>query len=89
MLACLCCTNRFDTNPWWETEVSDVAGPSLDGCKTNANATEEPRSIIMTMNAKDMVDVPDGRSIDRMEAGVGSVRLAGGGDRSDQTGMLL
>jgi len=37
-------------------ESAEVACPSLDGCKTNAITIEEPRSIVMTMREKDMVD---------------------------------
>lgn len=57
-------TNKFDTDLWWETgEFAEAAGSSLDGCKTNAITTEEPTSIIMAMNVKDMVHKPDGQSI--------------------------
>lgn len=65
----------------------------MDGCKTNAVTTEEPRSIVMTMNAKDMVHEPDGQSIDQLlsesksRRSISSVRLVGG-ERSDQTVML-
>lgn len=86
---------KFDTDLWWETgESAEAAGSSLDGCKTNAKTTEEPRSIVMTMNAKDMVHETDGQSIEQLLSELDSRRtkavvgLVGGGDRSDQTGML-
>ncbi len=54
----------FDTDLWWETEA---AGSSLDGCRTNAMATEEPRRVV-TMNVKDMVHELDCQSMDQLLA---------------------
>lgn len=57
--------HNFDTDLWRETkEFAEVAGCSLEGCKTNAITTEELRSNIMTVTEKDMVDELDGQPID-------------------------
>lgn len=64
-------TDKFDTHLWWETgEFAETAGSPSGGCKTNAFATEEPRSIIMTMKAKDMVLEPGRQSKDELDRGL-------------------
>lgn len=65
----------------------------MDGCKTNAIANEELRSIVMTMNVTDMVDELDGLLAERLSNQTKRLLLVlcvwlEVGDRSDETGML-
>lgn len=60
-------TNTFDTDLWCETgEFAEAAGSCSEDCKTKAVTTETPRSIIKTVNVRDMVDEPDDQSIDQL-----------------------
>ncbi|KAG7241136.1 hypothetical protein INR49_025879, partial [Caranx melampygus] len=81
-----------DGEPWLSPQIESSEETLPDELQTNATTSVEPRSIVVTMNAKDMVDelVWSGW----MDGWMNGVRRKGGcwfgasGGWSDETGML-